>query len=48
MIVSLKINSFKKLAEGKTKIIFENPKDPKTAYMYFKDDITAGDGVKHD
>jgi phosphoribosylaminoimidazole-succinocarboxamide synthase len=38
----------KKLAEGKTKIIYENPEDPKTVYMFFKDDITAGDGVKHD
>ena len=41
-------SSLKKVAEGKTKIIYENPKDPKTAYMVFKDDITAGDGVKHD
>ncbi|MFC1486859.1 phosphoribosylaminoimidazolesuccinocarboxamide synthase [Thermoproteota archaeon] len=40
--------SLKKVAEGKTKIIYENPKDPKTAFMVFKDDITAGDGVKHD
>jgi phosphoribosylaminoimidazole-succinocarboxamide synthase len=40
--------SLKKVAEGKTKIIYENPEDPKTAYMVFKDDITAGDGVKHD
>jgi phosphoribosylaminoimidazole-succinocarboxamide synthase len=38
----------KKLAEGKTKIIYENPSDPKTVYMVFKDDITAGDGAKHD
>jgi phosphoribosylaminoimidazole-succinocarboxamide synthase len=37
-----------KLAEGKTKVIFANPQDPKTVYMVFKDDITAGDGVKHD
>jgi len=41
-------SSLKKVAEGKTKIIYENPEDPKTAYMVFKDDITAGDGVKHD
>lgn len=40
--------SLKKLAEGKTKIILENPEDSKTVYMVFKDDITAGDGVKHD
>ena len=37
-----------KLAEGKTKIIYENPADPSTVYMVFKDDITAGDGLKHD
>ncbi len=46
--MSLDLNSFKKITEGKTKIIYENPKDPKTVYMVFKDDITAGDGVKHD
>ena len=44
----LDINSLKKLAEGKTKVIYENPGDQKTVYMYFKDDITAGDGAKHD
>ncbi|MBN1541963.1 phosphoribosylaminoimidazolesuccinocarboxamide synthase [candidate division KSB1 bacterium] len=36
------------IAEGKTKIIYANPDNPKTVYMRFKDDITAGDGVKHD
>src|SRR3989338_7428666 len=36
-----------KFAEGKTKIIYANPVDIKTVYMKFKDDITAGDGVKH-
>jgi len=36
------------LSEGKTKIIYENLEDPLTVYMQFKDDITAGDGVKHD
>ncbi len=41
-------NKLRKLAEGKTKIIYENPNDLKTVYMVFKDDITAGDGVKHD
>ncbi len=46
--MSVDFSSLKKVAEGKTKIIYENPKDPKTAYMVFKDDITAGDGVKHD
>ena len=37
-----------KIVEGKTKIVYTNPEDPKTVYMVFKDDITAGDGVKHD
>ena len=46
--MSVDFSSLKKVAEGKTKIIYENPEDPKTAYMVFKDDITAGDGVKHD
>ena len=46
--MSVDFSSLEKIAEGKTKIIYENPKDPKTAYMVFKDDITAGDGVKHD
>jgi phosphoribosylaminoimidazole-succinocarboxamide synthase len=46
----LSINSYfcNKIAEGKTKVIYENPEHPKTVYMVFKDDITAGDGVKHD
>jgi len=42
------IDSLKKVAEGKTKVIYENPSDPKSVYMVFKDDITAGDGAKHD
>jgi len=46
--MSVNISSLKKVAEGKTKIIYENPEDQKTVYMVFKDDITAGDGVKHD
>ena len=46
--MSIDFSSLKKLAEGKTKIIYENPEDEKTVYMCFKDDITAGDGVKHD
>lgn len=46
--MSIDYGSLKKLAEGKTKIIYENPEDEKTVYMVFKDDITAGDGVKHD
>jgi phosphoribosylaminoimidazole-succinocarboxamide synthase len=36
------------IGEGKTKIVKTNPNDPKTVLLYFKDDITAGDGVKHD
>ena len=34
--------------EGKTKIVKTNPNDPATVFLYFKDDITAGDGAKHD
>jgi len=44
----VEFNKLKKITEGKTKIIYEHPDDPKTVYMVFKDDITAGDGVKHD
>lgn len=46
--MNIDFNSLKKIAEGKTKIIYENPEDEKTVYMVFKDDITAGDGAKHD
>ena len=46
--MAIDFGSLKKVAEGKTKVIYENPEDPKTVYMVFKDDITAGDGVKHD
>jgi phosphoribosylaminoimidazole-succinocarboxamide synthase len=46
--MTIDFGSLKKLAEGKTKVIYENPEDERTAYMVFKDDITAGDGVKHD
>ncbi|MBN2011998.1 hypothetical protein JW960_21905 [candidate division KSB1 bacterium] len=42
------VTKLNKVIEGKTKIIYENPDDPKTVFMVFKDDITAGDGVKHD
>jgi hypothetical protein len=31
--VSIDYGSLKKLAEGKTKIIYENPEDEKTVYM---------------
>ena len=44
----LEFSEMEKLVEGKTKIIYANPEDAKTVYMVFKDDITAGDGVKHD
>ena len=46
--MAIDFSSLEKLAEGKTKIIYKNPDDDKTVYMVFKDDITAGDGVKHD
>jgi phosphoribosylaminoimidazole-succinocarboxamide synthase len=46
--MSIDFTQLKKLNEGKTKIIYENPDDPKTVFMVFKDDITAGDGAKHD
>lgn len=36
------------IIEGKTKIIYLNTENTKTVYMVFKDDITAGDGAKHD
>lgn len=36
------------LAEGKTKIIFEKKDDPTRVILRAKDDITAGDGAKHD
>jgi len=41
-------STYEILNEGKTKIIYKNPDDSKTVFMVFKDDITAGDGVKHD
>jgi phosphoribosylaminoimidazole-succinocarboxamide synthase len=46
--VSIDFSSLQKIAEGKTKIIYENPEDQRTVYMVFKDDITAGDDIKHD
>lgn len=46
--MALDFASMTRLNEGKTKIIYENPDDPASVYMLFKDDITAGDGVKHD
>ena len=35
-----------KLAEGKTKVVYSFDNDK--ALLYFKDDITAGDGARHD
>ena len=46
--MSITFSELTKIAEGKTKIIYENPADPNTVFMRFKDDITAGDGLKHD
>jgi phosphoribosylaminoimidazole-succinocarboxamide synthase len=46
--MAIDFTAFTKLIEGKTKIIYANPDDAKSVYMVFKDDITAGDGVKHD
>lgn len=46
--MKVNIQSLKILIEGKTKIIYQNPEDNNAVYMYFKDDITAGDGAKHD
>lgn len=37
-----------KAAEGKTKIIWTVPDSPSLAVVESKDDITAGDGAKHD
>jgi phosphoribosylaminoimidazole-succinocarboxamide synthase len=42
------LDTLQRLAEGKTKIIFAHPTDDSAAIMYLKDDITAGDGLKHD
>lgn len=36
------------IAEGKTKIIRISPRDPQRVLVASKDDITAGDGAKHD
>jgi len=37
-----------RIAEGKTKIIFATGNDPEKVRIVSKDDITAGDGAKHD
>ncbi len=36
------------LAEGKTKVIGQSPTNPNQVIIVSKDDITAGDGAKHD
>ena len=36
------------IAEGKTKIIRASGNDPEKVLVLSKDDITAGDGAKHD
>ena len=46
--MSINFEKLTKVIEGKTKVVYENPDDAKTVYMFFKDDITAGDGLKHD
>jgi phosphoribosylaminoimidazole-succinocarboxamide synthase len=46
--MSVDFNKLNMITEGKTKIIYQNPDDDKTVFMVFKDDITAGDGAKHD
>ena len=46
--MAIDFSGIEKINEGKTKVIYANPADPKTVYMVFKDDITAGDGAKHD
>ena len=42
--MAINFSKLDKINEGKTKIIYENPEDPRTVFMVFKDDITAGDG----
>jgi len=44
----LNFDTMEMIAEGNTKVIYANPEDAKSVYMVFKDDITAGDGAKHD
>ena len=46
--MAINFDDLNKIIEGKTKVIYENPDDPKSVFMLFKDDITAGDGLKHD
>jgi phosphoribosylaminoimidazole-succinocarboxamide synthase len=37
-----------KIAEGKTKVLYAVPGKPDEAFVKNKDDITSGDGVRHD
>ncbi len=46
--MAIDFGKLKKINEGKTKVIYENPDNTRTVFMVFKDDITAGDGAKHD
>jgi phosphoribosylaminoimidazole-succinocarboxamide synthase len=46
--MALDFSKMQKVIAGKTKTIYQNPDDPKTVYMVLRDDITAGDGAKHD
>ncbi|MCD6229425.1 MAG: orotidine-5'-phosphate decarboxylase [Candidatus Diapherotrites archaeon] len=43
-----KVFTGEKIAEGKTKTVFEDAKDENAVLLFFRDDITAGDGAKHD
>lgn len=38
----------KKLVEGKTKIIYQDPENNEQVIIFSKDDITSGDGARHD
>jgi phosphoribosylaminoimidazole carboxylase/phosphoribosylaminoimidazole-succinocarboxamide synthase len=38
----------KKIAEGKTKEIFEMPSNPERVFVHSKNDITAGNGKRHE
>lgn len=42
------IDKLEKLVEGKTKVVYAHPHNPNQNILYFKDDITAGDGAKRD
>jgi len=44
----VRVNKGREIARGKTKILFEDPKQPDMIVMKSMDDITAGDGARHD